>query len=355
MKTIPIKSDTFCVLPFMAIDRHYDILRPCCMNDIKSWQPNVDLWEYWNSDRLTDLRQNLLNGIQDPSCQRCWYQENGGQSSLRQAANHSRLDTIDVNQPKIKQVKLLTGNTCNLSCMMCFSTISTTYQQLWQDDPTWIMPEVKQTPLNYDWMIDQYIRDHAQDLEFIEALGGEPLFSKDFLDLLDYLIQHEHASHITLFIITNGTLLTDNILEKLQKFHKTVFVVSVDGVGRVNEYQRWPSRWTTVEENLSVISGLFDLSILPTLTAINLPRINELIEYCDKKKYSINNISPADHWPSLLPRHLPNELKKFVPREFDYLIQDQGSPDLLLDFISKWDQKRKIRIADYLPEWSRYF
>ena len=347
-------SDTFCALPFMAVDCHHKVRKPCCHSQDSSWASYHTLQEYWASDTLRRVRDNLLQGIKDPSCKKCWQTEHMGQKSMRQSVNQSRADMLDYTVPMIRQVKIITGKTCNLACMMCFDTISSTYQDLWKSDKTWIMPTAKQRELEYDDEMDLYIRQHADSLQYIEALGGEPLFNKKYIELIEYLIEIGANRHLTLFVVTNGTLITPKIVELFGKFKKTVFAVSVDGIGSVNDYQRWPSRWSEIEKNLAIINENFDMCILPTITALNIISLPRLIDYCQEKNYVVGNLTLVDHWSEILPSNLPQELKSLVDDRYKPLLEGPSDTSKLLGFIQKWDKMRNISIVDYMPEWRNF-
>ena len=199
--------------------------------------------------------------------------------------------------------------------------------------------------------MDEYIRSHADQLQYIEVLGGEPMFNKRFFELLDHLIQTQHSKNITLFVITNGTIYTLAMREKFLKFKKVVFVVSVDGTGLVNDYQRWPSRWSKIRNNLQKFADDFDVSIMPTVTAVNIIHLGKLYDFCQRNKYVVNNAVLVDHWPQLLPKNLPKQLKHKVPLAFRQLTIGDGDTGSLIQFIARWDTQRKISIKDYLPEW----
>lgn len=345
--------DTLCALPFMAVDSKNGQYRPCCHNKDPNWHGHSDIEQYWRSDRLLHLRQNLASGVQDISCGTCWQMEQRGLTSMRQAVNLSRSLTVqDQTQPRIQQVKLVTGKHCNLACMMCFSSVSSTYHRIWRSDLNWPMPEVKTMDLEYDVVMDRYIRDNASSLKYIEALGGEPLFNKQFLNLVQHLVDVGANRHLTLFVITNGTLLTKRMQTLFSKFYKTVFAVSIDGVKAINDYQRWPSRWQEVKRNLQIISANFDMSVIPTVTALNIIGLPQLIEYCNQNNYVVNNVNLVEFWPELSPSNLPALLHRRVSDEYrNFLIGDER-PDQLINFITRWDQKRGIDIRHYMPEWS---
>jgi len=344
-------NDTMCALPFMAVDRHFDRIKPCCLYNSDHWQQFASIDQYRDSADLAILQMNLLNGNRDPGCAACWKMEDIQQMSMRQSINVSRLAEINLAAPRITQVKLLVGKICNLACMMCFSSVSSTYQQLWRNESTWIMPLKKSQDLNYDYDMDKYIREHAGDLRYIEVLGGEPLFSKSFLDLAQHLIDIGVSHNITLYIITNATLITPAMIKTFGRFKKTIFTVSIDGVGTVNEYQRWPSQWKTVDENLIIMTQNFDVSVLPTVTAINIARLSELYNYCETRNLVINNTNLVGDWPQLLPSNLPDTIKSLVDPKFVGFLQGESNTESLCAFIKKWDRQRGISIGDYMPEW----
>jgi molybdenum cofactor biosynthesis enzyme MoaA len=347
-------KQNFCSLPFIAVEKRHDQYAPCCLYTNSSWPTFQNIEHYWKSQDLYQLQQNHVNGIRDPGCDYCWHQEDQGFVSMRQAVNISRLSSIDISRPKIKHVKLLTGKTCNLACMMCFPSVSSTYQQLWENDKAWKIPVIKSKERVYETDIDQYIRKNASEIEYIEALGGEPLFEKDYLSLLEHLVTAGQSQHITTFTITNGTIFTERMIKLFSQFQKAIFSISVDGVGLVNDYQRWPSKWQVIEKNIDTMKDNFDISVLPTVTAVNILRLPEVYEYFQRKNIIINNFEVVRNWPMLLPVNLPDPLKNVIDTKFRGLVEGPGDPRSLIDFIKKWDKKRSITIVDYMPEWADY-
>lgn len=334
----------------MAVDKHKKF-RPCCMNSHFANGPDYTIDQYWNSPELAELRSSFVQNQQHPSCKYCWSIESNGNQSLRlESLNRKIQDPYT-----ITQVKLVIGKTCNISCMSCFSTVSSTYAALWRGEPNWIMPEKKLDEVVYDREMDSWIRQHHDQLEYIEFLGGEPLFSKDVINLLDYLVEAGSSSHLTLFVITNGTILNQHIIDRIKQFKKVVFAVSIDAVGLANDYIRWGSRFENLRQNLDAMNQLADISILPTVSALNVLRLPELYEFCDKHQYTIHNINTVDFWQQLNPINLPNSLKSQVDSKFRLFVEGDGNPLPLIDFISTWDKKRNIHINNYMSEWAAVF
>lgn len=61
----------------------------------------------------------------------------------------------------------------------------------------------------------------------ISLTGGEPISYKYLFDLLTYI--KERKSETRLFLLTNGTLINDEIIKKLKKINITGVQISLDG------------------------------------------------------------------------------------------------------------------------------
>ena len=82
------KKNTFCIAPFnhAVIDAKGN-LRICCASKETSEFKYYDIEKWYNSDKIKNLRNNLINGIKDPICKSCWVQEENQQISQRKIYN----------------------------------------------------------------------------------------------------------------------------------------------------------------------------------------------------------------------------------------------------------------------------
>ena len=96
-------------------------------------------------------------------------------------------------------------------------------------------------------------------------------------------------------IVTNGSVeLNKELLQILAKFKRVIVCLSIDGVGPVFEYHRWPLKWNKLLENLTKFRGLqCDLSVSYTLTNVNLPYKQETIDWLNKQQlpYILNEVA----------------------------------------------------------------
>jgi glutamate-1-semialdehyde 2,1-aminomutase len=89
------------------------------------------------------------------------------------------------------------------------------------------------------------------------VLGGEPLIMTQVLEMLEFLVHEKLAKDIVLRVVTNCTVCNDRLLALLSEFKEIKISLSIDGIGKVNDYIRFPSHWNKIEENaLKFINGL---------------------------------------------------------------------------------------------------
>ena len=333
----------------MAVDVRNNRFSPCCHVTKKHFEEYTTIEEYENSEKLNKLQDSFRKNERNALCNYCWTNEDNNVQSMRQSVlqdrQHSDLDAIT-------QIKLHTGSTCNLACMMCFPSVSSTWKKLWTEtDP----PEVfnKIAPELYDSETESYIKKNIAHIKYIETLGGEPLFSKRFLKLLNWIRSSGHSNNITLYIITNATLLTEHIFEVCKDFKKIVFTVSLEGVGKVNDYIRWGSSFENIDNNIRLLlEKKYSVAIVPTISSLNLHRIQEVYDYADKIGVPVMNASPVEGWKSLLPANLPIFLQGHVPLAFKKFLSDSPNETALKQFITNWDKQRNTSILDYMPEFN---
>jgi sulfatase maturation enzyme AslB (radical SAM superfamily) len=99
-------------------------------------------------------------------------------------------------------------NKCNLRCKHCHLSSGASFQdELTTEEIFSIVSQAEQL-----------------GVKLLVVTGGEPLVREDILDILNYA--SEHIDRVLL--LTNGTLITDEIAEKLKEF-KVDVQVSLDG------------------------------------------------------------------------------------------------------------------------------
>ena len=382
-----MKPNTFCVLPWVNLSTDVNgSLRPCC----KFAQPEVSneyqlpnmkegsLDVLWNDRRFQNLRQAFLDGKKPKECQSCWDEEAAGMPSFRvQWAKDKKINTegmafnpIAEQGPRAMDLKL--NNVCNLKCRICGPQASSTFLKEYQerfdikieDGAYWLSNKILGTA-NED-----VILQWAQDLIHLEITGGEPMASPENIKVLELLINSGRAEHISILLNTNGTLYNKKFLDLLVKFKEITLCVSVDDLGERLEYERYPTEWSVVQENIKKFIALKEqnnnlfLTLCPTVSVFNVYYLSEYLQWA--KSMNIFTYFNILHYPpSHSIKNLPTRLKDIVsPRlaepEFNivknFLHLASDDQTLIKDFISKnteLDVFRKQQFKTTFGDWGQ--
>ena len=345
---------TTCILPWISLDRNYETSRPafapCCLYQSK--EPKHEFDEYWLGSELKQIRQQMLQGQKPQGCWKCYNDETLGKKSMRQSVNESRLDLhsdlIGKKSGELKplQVKLLAGASCNLACRMCVSHVSSKVHKVWE-----VLGLPLQDPYKYDEVSDQIIRQNADTVRYIDLMGGEPFYNKKVHNLIQWLVDNNHSSHITIYVTTNAMLLNDQLIDNLKKFENVVIIVSLDAVGEKHEYIRPGADWNIIVANIEKLqSNQLNVVIQPVISALNILCLPDLIDWCEERKLHMTQMSLVHEPEPLHPKNLPSVLKPLVAEQFQPFIEE-ATTDSCIEFVRKLDKYWKTKIYDYMPEW----
>ncbi|MEC7568046.1 MAG: hypothetical protein VYA01_03450, partial [Bacteroidota bacterium] len=81
-----------------------------------------------------------------------------------------------------------------------------------------------------------------------------------------------------------GFKIPQSLLESVKDFKSVWFDFSIDGVGKVNEFVRWPSKWDNINTNIERCASLPNshVTVKTTLHAVNMHNIGEICEWVSK-------------------------------------------------------------------------
>jgi sulfatase maturation enzyme AslB (radical SAM superfamily) len=330
----------------------------------------------WNDNRFQNLRQAFLDGKQPKECQSCWDEEAAGISSFRlsfcetKEINTEGLEFTPVAKIGPKSIDFKLNNVCNLKCRICGPQASSTFLKEYQeqynikieDGAYWLSSKILGTS-NED-----VIKEWAQDLIHLEITGGEPMASPENIKILELLINSGHAEHITILLNTNGTLYNKKFVDLLIKFKEVTLCISVDDLGRRLEYERYPTEWTVVQENIKKFISLKEenknifLTLCPTVSIFNIYYLSDYLEWA--KTMNIFTYYNILHYPpSHSVKNLPDKLKEIVSarlthKDFDivknFLHLSRDNDTLINEFISKNEELDQYRQQDFkttFGEW----
>jgi hypothetical protein len=337
-------SNTFCVLPWYSKEISKNIT-PCCL------LPD----EY----DLEDIKKTLLSGQQHSACQKCWDIEASGHLSRRQQENKFLDYKLDRDLEKIQQdcvdnksttllYQITTSNLCNQACVTCDSSASTKWHEL-------------DRKMDVAQILHHSINDFSKEIDYtnakrIEILGGEPLFDPVSLQLLDQLLANNNRDCF-ISVVTNGSItLKPAQIHKLKQLNDLNICISIDGIGSVFEYMRWPGKWPKLLENIEQYKSIAKtITVSYTISAVNALYYDQTVEWFDKNNLSYNhNIVTYPDWASLT--NMPAPLKNVLSQRNNFVsnfckINGNETPmSIFSKNLIAQDQVKKINIQDYMPE-----
>ena len=109
--------------------------------------------------------------------------------------------------------------------------------------------------------------------------GGEPTIIKKNLEYIDKIVASGHSKDVELIFTTNATNINKAFKEVGKQFKSVSYNVSIDAVGDLARYIRYPSDWNTIENNLKMIGE--GVSFNTTIQWLNMTRLNEIFEYIE--------------------------------------------------------------------------
>lgn len=350
MSVLP--HENFCVLPWLQrLVSERGRLFPCAFS-MESGAPlqhedgrpfGPEDWDAaWNGAEMRSLRRKFLAGVTPPTCARCFRLESFGLPSLREVANRHWAETArpllasaqadGSALPVATALDLRFGNLCNLRCRMCSpessAKMAEEFRTLHPGLPTEYYAEVSAI----DWFRNPATRSallsRASELRELHFAGGEPFLIPEVRIFLEELVASGEAGHVTLTFNTNLTLLPEPLYRLWPSFEKVKLIVSLDGVGAVNDYIRFPSRFTGIEANLRFLDenrermGCALVCFNTTVQAYNLPGLVNLIRYVTtefRNFFPFPILSPLS-WPApLAPGVVPAPLREKVAAELESL------------------------------------
>lgn len=405
MSDSKLPSDTFCILPWIHLSTRPDgSMRVCCTANASSvgatndkvhggrvgivrtedGRPanlnNSDLDSSWNNTYMRSVRKMMMNGEKPASCLKCYKEEAAGHRSKRQWETEYWIrDGIDIEQlkretyedgstdSKMRYIDIRMGTKCQLACVMCSPHDSSGWVKDWKQ----LHPQIENKTLketmvwenkgrefdaSYNWHKDnpKFWEQFWRQIPYIRQLyfaGGESTVIEEHYQILDKVIEMGYAGQIEVRYNSNGIELPDRLLEQWKHFQKVRFHYSVDSIGAMNDYIRYPSEW---EHNLkqfkrldTMTSNNVEVTIACAVNALNIYYIPDFLKW----KLQESGLKKTNMWPfgaGGINYHFvywPGHLNvKVLPREF--LDKTEAKYE---EFIEWWKENWELGV----PSWHK--
>ena len=262
--------------------------------------------DYWNSNRMKEIRRKMIAGEKIRDCERCYRQEEQGAESLRSTFGMDdfiKKTTADgFYQESADTMQIQFGNICNLKCKMCSQMYSHMHgmetRDIGKDDPEWLH-WVKEQGANVnnwtnelgvkqEWYKNKIVKDNmfehiSRNIRWLVVIGGEPTLIPEFYELFDYCDKQGTLGDKIVTIVTNLTNTNPRLTNWLPKLKAWTIWASVDGVGERTEYIRYPSRWDKVLESLEFYRNIMgdngNITLSPAIQLLNIDQLDDIIKW----------------------------------------------------------------------------
>jgi sulfatase maturation enzyme AslB (radical SAM superfamily) len=211
----------------------------------------------FKSNYWSDARSRTENSTPITGCHKCYKEEQAsgevptsmrlGSSILYNNGYLHRKPNYPV--PKLEFLEIGFGNYCNLACLSCNSTLSTTWHndelalnEIVTDDVGKLKRSVYPKLDNLQFRL---ANETFETLNLIKFTGGEPMINPEFIKFIEDVCTRGKPENISLEIYTNCSYIpSPKLLTDLIKFKNIQLNLSIDGYGVVNDYMRFGSQWT---------------------------------------------------------------------------------------------------------------
>ena len=310
------KNKSICPYPFnhSYIGPLYE-RKLCCISDDVNELKKTTLLEFWNSEKMKQVRLDMLEGKPIKECTKCYDFEKSNVESLRQLAakDHQRFDIPLENIAE--DGTMLSGPTyfdhrtihCNFQCVSCGYHYSSSHINL--------QKEMWNTHL--DFVIDYYYERQA-GLDIINALekkecssiywaGGEPFMSHMHWDVVEKMYElhkdDEYKEYIESILVHYNTNLSKSVwknkrIVNLIEFYQPSIQASIDGTHETFEYCRDGGNWEETAKNWDEFYSALNknkqfgiASVLSSPVIMDIDRWFDFFEKYDVKVYNHKNFT----------------------------------------------------------------
>jgi sulfatase maturation enzyme AslB (radical SAM superfamily) len=291
--------------------------------------------ELEHSEWMKGIRDTMSQDKWPDECTRCEQSERVKGESIRtnSITRHKMLHPI-------RKDYLIVGgvldNVCNSACQSCNAGLSTKIGSL----------ESRDYPRVDNFEVFKKL-PQERIIEF-DVNGGEPTASKNYRKLLGELPVNTKIVRMN----TNGSRMISELEDVLKRNIMVIVTMSLDGIGSVHDYTRWPIKWIDYKKTVDAYKKLqekyklLQLDFWTTVSCLNIKNLPEIINFAKNKNIPhdwafLNN-------PSVLNIKYKNRFttlaKHMSPKE---IAVEEDNNEQLESFIKRQDMLRNISIDDY--------
>ena len=277
--TIPSNiQHSFCAAKWLMVTMHFGMgeNHSCYHPPIHRWslddvQQNPNALH--NTTHKLEQRRQMLTGVRPTECDYCFKMEDINPdvvSDRKRFTNEvwalERQDEI-VNAPWDQPVnpaylEISFATTCNFACSYCSPGQSSRWEQeirkynsypildhtLHKDKMHDMLPEDNNPYIDAFW---KWLPEAYKDLRYLRITGGEPLATRNFMKLLDFVAQN-HNPNLTLVVNTNLCVPEKNLNAFFEKATTLLEAKTIKGLEVYTSMDTWGEQAEYIRDGLDV-------------------------------------------------------------------------------------------------------
>lgn len=318
---------------------------------------------------LEKTRNDIKNGILPPDCSSCIQKEHHNNNSRRVFFQHHlnpMVPDFDNPQSDIYFLEFNMSNVCNLKCRMCCGINSTAWikEDIKLVEKYKIFRPITDKEFGYTnvpaTIVDNLFKypEYFKNLQYVNIKGGEPYLEPANKKIMKYLIDMGIAKNITLDIGTNGTIVDKEFDNLALQFKKTIWHVSIEGIGEMYNYIRGGGNFTfeQLEDNLKEFAKFDRVILAGTVTPYNVCHLNKVRDWFETVKQDNFELFFTNMvvTPSYLnPCVLPDYILEGTGYKHDPALD--GDLQMFIDYTKALDEIRGTNVLDVCPELDTLF
>jgi hypothetical protein len=280
LKHVPEQIEhSFCAAKWLMVTMHFGMgeNHSCYHPPIHRWDAadvKNDPGALHNTKHKIQQRKQMLAGIQPSECYYCFDMERINPdvvSDRKRFTNETwaveRIQDI-IHSPYDKPVnpaylEISFANTCNFACSYCSAGQSSKWEHEIRrfgsypvDDPTVhqdklhdMIPEDKNIYIDAFW---EWLPTVYTDLRYLRITGGEPLATRNFMKLLDFVTAN-HNPNLTLVVNTNLCVPDKNLEAFFEKSTSLLAAKTIKGLEVYTSMDTWGPQAEYIRDGLDVV------------------------------------------------------------------------------------------------------
>ncbi len=339
-------KDLLCYVPFNSLTFSWQGKIYACTynrNIVVGEYPANSIREIWHGERLQKLRDHIAHNDLNYGCQHCkYFFEKEKFTGLKPQVFDKYSDYAKYPYPRIFEFE--TSNTCNLECIMCNGNTSSSIRKNRDKLPPLHSP--------YDEAFVEQLEEFIPHLKEAKFFGGEPFLIPAYFRIWESMLKLNPS--INIFVITNGTILTDKV-KKLLEPGNFELAVSIDSIRKERfEHIRKNANYESVFEHLDYFNEYAHrkgrkISISFTTQLDNWDELPEVIQFCNSKDIVFFNsflTSPAELSLVFLPSEKLHKIYQYLsqfslPENTPIEKQNKAVFNDYLNYIKRYKEKNR--------------